>query len=118
MPKFSCNGCGAQYHESETPPPSCIVCADARHYIHPSGQAWTSQEVLKRRHANEFRRHEPDILGIGSTPKYAIGQRALLVQTPEGNVLWDCISLLDQATIDIVKGLGGLKAIAVSHPHY
>ena len=51
-------------------------------------------------------------------PHYAIGQRALLVRTPQGNVLWDCIALLDQATIDIVKGLGGLIGIAISHPHY
>lgn len=26
--------------------------------------------------------------------------------------------MLDEATIDIVKALGGLKAIAISHPHY
>lgn len=36
----------------------------------------------------------------------------------DGNILWDCVSLLDEATIDIVKALGGLKAIAISHPHY
>jgi hypothetical protein len=33
-------------------------------------------------------------------------------------VLWDCISLLDEATAAIVKGLGGLVGIAISHPHY
>jgi len=33
-------------------------------------------------------------------------------------VLWDCISLLDAATADIVEGLGGLCGIAISHPHY
>ena len=33
-------------------------------------------------------------------------------------MLWDCISLLDEATIAIVKGLGGLIGIAISHPHY
>ncbi len=51
-------------------------------------------------------------------PEFAIGQRALLVRTPAGNVLWDCISLIDEATVEIVKGLGGLRAIAISHPHY
>jgi hypothetical protein len=57
-------------------------------------------------------------MGIGTEPRFAIGQRALLVQTPSGNVLWDCISLIDEATIQIVKALGGLTAIAISHPHY
>jgi len=57
-------------------------------------------------------------MGIGSTPDFAIGQRALLVQGEPGNVLWDCISLIDEATIDLIEGLGGLVAIAISHPHY
>ena len=38
--------------------------------------------------------------------------------TPHGNVLWDCISLIDEATVEIIKGLGGLAAIAISHPHF
>jgi glyoxylase-like metal-dependent hydrolase (beta-lactamase superfamily II) len=48
----------------------------------------------------------------------AIGQRALLVETPAGNVLWDCISLLDEPTTTVVESLGGIAAIAISHPHY
>jgi hypothetical protein len=42
----------------------------------------------------------------------------LLLCTPEGNILWDCISLIDDATITLIKGLGGLHAIAISHPHF
>src|SRR6185295_18748879 len=56
--------------------------------------------------------------GIGSVPQFAIGQRALLIRTPAGNYLWDCITLIDEATVEIVKGLGGLAGIAISHPHY
>jgi hypothetical protein len=51
-------------------------------------------------------------------PDFAIAQRALLLRTPAGNVLWDCVALLDPATIGIVKALGGIAAIAISHPHY
>jgi hypothetical protein len=40
------------------------------------------------------------------------------VQTPAGNVLWDCISLLDAPTIAAVRALGGIAAIAISHPHF
>ena len=40
------------------------------------------------------------------------------MRTPAGNVLWDCIALLDDATLDIVRALGGIAAIAISHPHY
>jgi hypothetical protein len=33
-------------------------------------------------------------------------------------VLWDCISLIDDPTVAVVKSLGGLAAIAISHPHF
>ena len=45
---------------------------------------------LARDHATEIREEEPGLLGIGVSPPFAIGQRALLVRTPDGNVLWDC----------------------------
>ena len=56
--------------------------------------------------------------GIGVEPSFAIGQRALLVRTPKGNVLWDCVPLLDPAVVEMVEALGGVSAIAISHPHY
>ena len=67
---------------------------------------------------NAYRQHEPGIIGIGTQPSFAIGQRALLICTPNGNILWDCISMLDAATVTLINGLGGLKAIAISHPHF
>jgi glyoxylase-like metal-dependent hydrolase (beta-lactamase superfamily II) len=68
--------------------------------------------------------HEPVIrddhglVGIGCSPDFAIGQRALLVGGDAGNVLWDCIAYLDDAVARRVARAGGLAAIAVSHPHY
>ena len=41
-----------------------------------------------------------------------------LVQTPDGNVLWDCVSFVDQETVDSLAALGGVSAIAISHPHF
>src|SRR5215204_1049159 len=51
-------------------------------------------------------------------PAFGIGQRAILAHTPAGNVLWDCLALIDEATVDLLNGLGGVSAIAISHPHY
>ncbi|WP_250454173.1 hypothetical protein [Caballeronia sp. ATUFL_M2_KS44] len=51
-------------------------------------------------------------------PAFAIGQRALLARSPAGNVLWDCIALLDDATVAIIRAMGGVSGIAISHPHY
>jgi hypothetical protein len=73
---------------------------------------------LRARNFNSFRQHEDGLIGIGTQPNFAIGQRALLLCTPHGNVLWDCIALLDDATVALIKGLGGLTAIGISHPHF
>jgi hypothetical protein len=113
-----CSTCGTQFAESDRPPARCPICDEVRQYIPPSGQKWTTLEALRRGHRNCFQRIEPRLLGIGTAPEFAIGQRALFVQSSAGNVLWDCISLVDDATVDLLSGLGGVTAIAISHPHY
>src|SRR5262249_49268838 len=118
MPAFICTACGMQYAPSSSPPAQCRVCEDERQYTPPGGQRWTTLDTLRVDRLNAFRQHEPGLIGIGTRPQFAIGQRALLVSTPHGNILWDCISLIDDATVTLIKGLGGLKAIAISHPHF
>jgi hypothetical protein len=118
MSNYICQTCGTQFSESAVPPAHCPICEDERQYIGWGGQQWMTLDALARTHHNEIRRLEPRLIGIGTQPSFAIGQRALLVQSAEGNVLWDCISLLDEATVASVKALGGIRAIAISHPHY
>lgn len=118
MDAFICTACGTQFPPSDTAPQQCVVCEDERQFVPPRGQTWTTLAALAAGHLNAYREHEPGIIGIGTQPSFAIGQRALLIRTPNGNVLWDCISMLDAATITVIKGLGGLKAIAISHPHF
>ena len=118
MPCFICTACGTQYPPSGTPPEACPICTDERQFIPASGQSWTTLEKLRASHSNSFRRLAPGLLTIQTVPAFGIGQRAILVTTPGGNVLWDCISLIDEATVDLLRGLGGISAIAISHPHY
>ena len=119
MPTHSlCVTCGTQFPASDTPPARCPICEDERQYVGHSGQQWTTLAELQRDHRNRIDEHEPGLIGIGTEPKFAIGQRALLVRSPGGNLLWDCVSLLDEATVDAVNALGGIRAIAISHPHY
>lgn len=115
---FICVTCGVQHTLSESPPADCTICEDPRQYVPASGQRWITPTALAATHRNSYRQHEPNLLGIGTEPHFAIGQRALLVRTPQGNILWDCISLLDNATHEIVSALGGITAIAISHPHF
>lgn len=118
MPAFVCVTCGTQFAPSETPPPACPICQDERQYIGAGGQRWTTLDAMRRTHFNAWREEEPGLMGIGTTPAFAIGQRALLIRRPDGNVLWDCVTFLDDATVALVKALGGIRAIAISHPHY
>jgi len=118
MLAYICTACGTQYEPTASPPLQCVICQDERQYVPPKGQSWTTLDALAAGYFNSFRQHEPSVIGIGTQPQFAIGQRALLVRTPRGNVLWDCISLLDAATVTLINGLGGLSAIAISHPHF
>jgi hypothetical protein len=118
MPLFICTACGTQYPQADKPPAQCLICEEERQYVPPRGQTWTTLEALAQSHMNGFREYERGVIGIGAQPAFAIGQRALLVRTRGGNVLWDCIAALDAATVTVLKGLGGIQAIAISHPHF
>jgi glyoxylase-like metal-dependent hydrolase (beta-lactamase superfamily II) len=114
-----CVTCGTQFAESGRPPEHCPICEDERQFVGWAGQGWTTLADLRAYHRLALKDEGDGVLGIGCEPRFAIGQRALLVQAGEGhNVLWDCISLIDDAAVRVVEALGGLSAIAISHPHY
>ena len=112
----------------------------ARQYVPPTGQQWTSLVSESTLQVNEFNTdpHDSRIHYITTKPiqpsstrmpaglsdstttrkQLGIGERAILLQTDAGNVLWDLVAWIDDATVDFVKEKGGLKAIVVSHPHF
>jgi hypothetical protein len=118
MQNFICVQCGTQFAETTQPPPACPICRDERQFVRHSGQEWTTLKQLAVDHHNRFAEEAPLLLGIGTEPEFAIGQRALLLQSPGGNLLWDCITLLDEKTVAEVNARGGIRAIAISHPHF
>lgn len=113
-----CVTCGTQYPTSDEPPANCPICEDERQYVGPLGQKWVSLDGLQKTHRNVFFQEGEKLWGIHTQPNFAIGQRALLLQTDSGGILWDCLSLIDASTVELVKTLGGLSAIVISHPHY
>src|SRR5262249_4989070 len=117
MPLWTCEQCGAQFPEAAAPPPSCVICEDERQFVNWKGQALRTREELTHRCELTFR-GDLGLVGLALEPSFAIGQRALLVPDGGGVVMWDCVPLATADAIDHVKSLGGLKAIAVSHPHY
>ena len=118
MPAWICVTCGVQYPDTDRHPDGCPICADERQYVGWNGQQWTTMAEIARDHAVVMRNEEADLIGVGVEPSFAIGQRALLVRTPHGNVMWDCISLLDERARQQIADLGGIVAICLSHPHF
>lgn len=110
-----CTTCGVQ--QSGTPD-RCPICEDERQFVRDGGQQWTDADNLRHGHKNAWREEAPGIFSLITEPRFGIGQRAFLIRTPEGNILWDCITLLDDATRALIDAMGGLTSIAISHPHY
>ena len=105
MPNFICTTCGTQYAESDQPPGACAICEEPRQYVKKSGQQWTTLDKLRLTNRNSIKFKEPGLIGIGIDPPFAIGQRALFLRTPKANVLWDCLPLLDEAVVEMVRAL-------------
>lgn len=118
MPTHICVTCGTQFPPAEHPPERCPICEDERQYVGLQGQQWVTLGDLRATHRNELYPESPGIYGLGTEPKFAIGQRGLLIQNSAGNILWDCVSLIDSDTVARIQALGGISAIAISHPHY
>jgi glyoxylase-like metal-dependent hydrolase (beta-lactamase superfamily II) len=113
-----CITCGTQFSDSADHPRSCPICTDERQYVGFHGQQWTTLEDLRRDYRTTIQNEEPGLTSFAIEPKFGIGQRAFLVETNAGNVLWDCISLLDAGALEEIAKLGSPSAIAISHPHY
>ena len=117
-----CVACGTRFPPSAGAPEGCPICEDYWQFVGLDGQRWTTLEELRRGHRNTVTAVGDGVFSIHTEPKFGIGQRCLLVQSAEGptagNVLWDCVSLLDEETARQLRDLGGIGAIAISHPHY
>ncbi|KAK8017102.1 hypothetical protein PG993_015291 [Apiospora rasikravindrae] len=132
-----CTACGTQFPTADRQAvKTCFICDDPRQFTPQTGQAFTTLDDLRDSgHKNTFtplfsRTSLPEsgddgggdgwaFTSIVTEPKVAIGQRAILIRTPRhGNVLWDCVTLLDDWTFIQIRALGGLGAIVISHPHY
>jgi glyoxylase-like metal-dependent hydrolase (beta-lactamase superfamily II) len=119
VPAWICATCGNHYPGNGSPPVQCVICADERQWVPPSGQRWTTlAELTEAGHRSQMRQVEPGLLGIGADPAVAIGQRSLVIQTAEGNLLWDPSGFVDERAVQAVKDVGGLRAVTASHPHF
>lgn len=118
MTVWICGTCAVECPDTETPTSQCAICDDERQYVRPRGQSWTTlTELTEAGHTGSVDEIEPGLLGITIAPSVGIGQQALLVRTPAGNLLWDPTGYVDDPLASAVEAVGGVAAIATSHTH-
>lgn len=117
MTCYICETCGTQYADSAAPPDRCVVCEDERQYVGWNGQRWTTHDALAEKYRLRIEEDE-GLLGIGLPADFAIPQRALLLPTGAGNVLWECVSLVTDEAVAALRARGGVDLMAISHPHF
>ncbi|WP_028927030.1 hypothetical protein [Pseudonocardia acaciae] len=124
MPTWICDGCGIEHPDSPQPPPAdgCVltseeVAIEERGDLPPHGKWTTLERLAAQPHVTEHVDHGRGVHSLRRAPKFAIGHRSYLVQTGHGNLLWDSPAYLDDDILATVRDLGGVAAIAVSHPH-
>ena len=96
---------------------------DPRQYVPAAGQSWSSLANEEGKQQNAFTQDsfdsriwfietkaiQPSVLPAGLADsathrkQLGIGERAILLQTDAGNVLWDLVAFIDDATVDFIK---------------
>lgn len=112
-----CATCGTKY-PIDYKRNRCLICEDDRQYIPLDGQQWTNDFELNKNHSVKIKQLKTDLYEFVIEPNFSIGQRALFVLSESGNILWDCIPMIDEELVHFINEKGGLKAITISHPHY
>lgn len=120
MPNYICITCGTQYPHTQEPPHLCHICNEERQYVHPNGQSWTTLEEMlqSQKYHNEILKEEENLYSITTNPSFAIGQTAYVIKQNGFGVIWDCVTYLDEQTLDFLTKNGPIHAMALSHPHY
>ncbi|UHA73735.1 MBL fold metallo-hydrolase [Paenibacillus sp. 481] len=120
MQRNVCMTCGIQYASTTEPPTRCVICDEERQYIPARGQAWTTLEEMRdsNRYSNEIVNVEAGLYRMTTKPGFGIGQSAFIIQHDGFNLMWDCVTYFDEHTLAELRQLGGIQAIALSHPHF
>jgi hypothetical protein len=117
MNTYICETCGTQFAPSDAPPAACPICEDERQYVGWNGQRWTTPEALASQYTLRTGEDE-GVFAISMGGGFGIPQRMLLLPTPAGNILWECVSLVTTEAVAKLRERGGVDRIVISHPHF
>ena len=116
LPRWACANCGF-WQPYFAAPPDCPVCRDFRHPLPPAGWRFVSDADAAGTFATTAREVLPDVWAFESAPALGIGPLGWLVRTEAGNVWWEGPGWMDDAALDRVGALGGVRWLSGSHAH-
>ena len=95
---------------------ACPICEDERQYVPEAGQRGPPPSSCRPSTATRCARRR----GSSGSARAGVRDRAACAAGPfaAGNVLWDCISLIDDGRSPRSRPRRRCAAIAISHPHY
>src|SRR6478752_4396057 len=101
-----CETCAVETADLPQPPSECRVCEDERQWVPADGQRWTSLGELRARGTRIVSSEvEPDLWGLRAEPAVGIGQQTMVVRTPSGTLLFDCVGYVDDEALELVRSL-------------
>ncbi len=97
---------------------ACRICADERQWVPAGGQKWTKLvELAAVGHRAVVHELEPNLLAVDTSPAVGIGQRAKVICTPAGALLWDPVGYIDEPAVAAIAARCPLALVVASHPH-
>ena len=116
LPAFVCDNCGFWQRHFERPS-SCPLCLDARHVVPQDRWRFWTQDEARERFPCHWAEVEPGVWKFWNDPVSGIGPSSYLVQTPNGNMVFEGAGVYSREALDHMAALGGVAVLSASHPH-
>ncbi len=113
---YACSNCG-HWQRYFAVPPSCPVCSDVRNDLPDDGWEFCTPEQIESRLTWHWREVSPGIHEFWTTPRFGLDSHGWLLTYPDGNVAFEAAPLYNEAALQEIERLGGVRILASSHPH-
>ena len=112
---FACANCG--FWQLHFDPPDCPVCTDVRNDLPEDGWRFVPEAEIAATHEGEVREVAEGLWAFTTTPALGLAGTGWLLTRPKGNVAFEAAPYYSRAMLDRIAQLGGIAALAASHPH-
>ncbi len=113
---YACSNCG-HWQRYFAVPPLCPVCSDVRNDLPDDGWDFRTPEQIAPHLTWHWREAAPGIHEFWTTPRFGLDSHGWLLTYPDGNVAFEAAPLYNEAALQEIERLGGVRVLAASHPH-